>query len=277
MSTKAKYCALFGLSENASKEDIRKAYRKLAMKYHPDKNSDPKAHQVFIDLAEAYELLINDNFKRNTIHKKRDDKSFDQRKKEAEFRFKQQQEKERKEQLLFYNKLTSGFSWRIFSILSKIGLFFSLILLLETFLPKHVEEHIITAYSPKYNGFYKGQVVSYKTNKDLEIFINNPNHVFSTTHTEILIERTWFFYNPIKIWSKNRRLRKSFEVDFSVLTLFPLVPFIFILPSLTIYLRRQSIGFTVAYLFSFYFIGSFIVYFIFSQDRWLHLLSFGYL
>ena len=47
-----------GVDKNASADEIKKAYRKLAMKYHPDKNmGDKSAEQKFKDINEAYEVL----------------------------------------------------------------------------------------------------------------------------------------------------------------------------------------------------------------------------
>lgn len=51
------YYALLGLKSDATKVEIKKNYRKLAAKFHPDKNSDPKAHTKFIKINEAYEVL----------------------------------------------------------------------------------------------------------------------------------------------------------------------------------------------------------------------------
>jgi hypothetical protein len=276
LSTKAKYCAIFGLNENASKNDIRKAYRKLAMQYHPDRNPDPKAHQVFIDLAEAYEILINDRFNESKKTSIRTEKSFDQRKREAEYRYQQQKERELREQDYFYTKLTSGFSWSIFQKLAKFSLLVSFLLMLDYVLPKHYEHHSFVAYSPKYNGLIDGQVIGFKTDQDLSMFIKNPPATFSISYPEIIVERTWIFHNPTKIWSKNRYFQRPFEIDFSVLSLFPIIPFLFTLPQLTIYFRRKSIKFTVAYLFSFYIVGGFVVYFICTQERWIHLLTLGF-
>ena len=62
---KRDYYEVLGVSKSADATEIKKAYRKLALKYHPDKNpGDKEAEEKFKDAAEAYDVLSNEEKKR---------------------------------------------------------------------------------------------------------------------------------------------------------------------------------------------------------------------
>ncbi|HEU4423192.1 MAG TPA: DnaJ domain-containing protein, partial [Pilimelia sp.] len=54
------YYGILGVSKDASDDEIKRAYRKLARRYHPDVNPDPEAHETFKDINAAYEVLSDD-------------------------------------------------------------------------------------------------------------------------------------------------------------------------------------------------------------------------
>ena len=66
MAGKKDFYELLGVNKDASDQEIKKAYRKLAKKYHPDANSDNKeeAEKKFKEIAEAYEVLSDEGKKR---------------------------------------------------------------------------------------------------------------------------------------------------------------------------------------------------------------------
>ena len=58
--TKRDYYEILSVAKDASQEEIKKAYRKKAIQFHPDKNpDDPTAEDKFKEAAEAYEVLSN--------------------------------------------------------------------------------------------------------------------------------------------------------------------------------------------------------------------------
>jgi molecular chaperone DnaJ len=60
MAEKRDYYEVLGVSRDATKDQIKDAYRKLAMQYHPDRNKSPNAEEKFKEISEAYAVLSDD-------------------------------------------------------------------------------------------------------------------------------------------------------------------------------------------------------------------------
>ena len=64
MAEKKDYYEVLGVQKNASKDEIKDSYRKLAMQYHPDRNKEPEAEEKFKEISEAYAVLSDDEKRR---------------------------------------------------------------------------------------------------------------------------------------------------------------------------------------------------------------------
>jgi len=62
------YYEILGIEQDASLEEIKATYRQLAKRYHPDLNKSPDAHDRFIEITEAYEVLANPVLQRQYYH-----------------------------------------------------------------------------------------------------------------------------------------------------------------------------------------------------------------
>jgi molecular chaperone DnaJ len=60
MSAKRDYYEVLGVPKDAAKEQIKDAYRKLALQYHPDRNKSPEAEEKFKEISEAYAVLSDE-------------------------------------------------------------------------------------------------------------------------------------------------------------------------------------------------------------------------
>ncbi|XP_023852470.1 dnaJ homolog subfamily B member 9 [Salvelinus sp. IW2-2015] len=59
-ATTRDYYEVLGLPQSATDRQVKKAFHKLAMTYHPDRNKSPNAEKIFREIAEAYEVLSNE-------------------------------------------------------------------------------------------------------------------------------------------------------------------------------------------------------------------------
>jgi len=79
MTSKRDYYGTLGISKDADKKQIKKAYRKLALRYHPDRNKSPDAEERFKQINVAYVILSDDEKRQryDSLEIVTDDKDLD--------------------------------------------------------------------------------------------------------------------------------------------------------------------------------------------------------
>jgi hypothetical protein len=134
------YYKTLGLSTSATKAEIKIAYRKLAKKYHPDKNKSKQASQLFIEVNEAYAFLSNESssFQTKNIVKapqrKRSKYSEDELIKRMEWARKYAQYKKVKEERVMeleYYKIHNSSRKKIINLINWVSISFAFLILMD--------------------------------------------------------------------------------------------------------------------------------------------------
>ena len=170
---KKDYYKILGIKPSATKLEIKSAYRKLAMKYHPDRNKSKKAHEIFIDVNEAYAYLIDDKFERkNVLKTKEKSTSYKTASNEAERRMqwarnyaKYKKIKEENIASISYGEIqNSKLSWGI-PLLSWLNIGYAILILLDFIVLSPVLVQV--DYSYEYMNTTNSTMVVFLKNHDL--------------------------------------------------------------------------------------------------------------
>jgi hypothetical protein len=280
MSTRRKYLELLNLPLTASKDEIRKQFRKLAKEFHPDKNKAENATEIFQLIKEAYDFLMEDKPEPKFIPTESnpaEEMKRMERIRKAKERLRERRIQEEKKLQESYRKITSGFQWKVFSIISILALFSSILLLIEPLLPNHMEKQIVTHYSIPYNGLFQEEVFLIQTNQKLKIFTERNLENKLRYSDTIYISSSFIFHNPTKIFHKSKLEISKHNIDFSVVNTYPLMVLFFAIPFFVQRKKELTAAYVFLFKFSFFVIEGLFLLFLFTQDRWFHLIVFGFL
>ena len=282
---KSKYYKLLGLPVGASEQEVRKRYRQLAMKYHPDRNSNPGAEETFIQLTDAYEVLLGKKApaaprtsrgKSGGSKRAPNKEEKEERIKTARRRYAEQLVREHIENERYFNYLTGGKKWKTIRVGAFVGTILSVLILLDYFLPHHFEEDQVTYYSRSVGYAPNGQEVGLiKTERNDYYWISRMTHSLYGKTRHIYVETSWIFHNPIRIISRDKLYYKYFDPHFTVFNTAWAVILLFLLPLITIQYKRKSLGFTLLYHASYFGSSGAILLYLLTGSRWAHVLTFG--
>jgi hypothetical protein len=275
------YFDVLGLPTDANQQQIKKQYRKLAMRLHPDKNPSPEAKVLFIKLTEAYDFLSKQSqHQPGLITDRKKEKTREERIKEAQIRFYNQQQKERLENEKYFQSLFVGSKWRILKLITFPGLILATLLIMDVYLPsryektsiRYFEKEAVTVSSNNYRltGTFHtkdGKILHLET---MDFSLVNNFHA-------IQIEESFIFHLPKQIIANQGYFYSKHALNLNFYWgMFPLIV-ILLLPLFVRFFKRKTAFYTMIYHIALILSPSFLVYFLISDDHWAHLLTLGFL
>jgi hypothetical protein len=283
--TRAECFRLLGLPSNSSDEDIRKQYKKMALRLHPDVNPDPLAHEAFIRLSKAVEILLNPDYKEEsnplrTSRKagKESDEERLERMRVAKMRFEQQKKRQEKDNNQYFLSLTTGMRWSIYKTIMRFSLMLALAMSTEYFLPLHYENDVLIGSSKSLNnGIIKSNITRIELENNGKYFVQNNAYAWKGAYPEVILETTWFLHTPIKMITSDDFVRYRTVFDFHVGSIRFLLILLFLIPLYPYLMRRKTLTFVFLYHLSFWGVGIVASYILLTHERIIHLLSLGFL
>ncbi|ASS48885.1 MAG: hypothetical protein A3D31_05895 [Candidatus Fluviicola riflensis] len=273
------------LKPGASEADIKRQYKRMALKVHPDINPSPKANEEFILLAKAVEILLSpdtgtstDRQAQREAKKNETESEKKERMEQAKMRYEYQKAKKQEEENTYFATLTSGLRWLIFKWIIRISWIFSLALILDSILPPHLEKDELVAYDTgNHNGVLHDQITRVEFKKNGIYFLENRRGNWTNSYTEVWIEKSWLLHTPMAMYTSDDYEEYVTGFDFHLGAVRWVMAFIFLIPLLTYFRQRKDLTFVFLYQLSFWGIGSMLIYLLLTQNRLVHLISLGFL
>jgi hypothetical protein len=271
---------VFGLNPGASEEDIRKRYRELVKKFHPDVNKNPRAEEKFIEIQAAYEELMQAPEEQLDIEHPSEptfQEEYTTYREHARQQFQERKKKEVEELEKLYVRLQTGPVQLLHRCIAFVGVVVLIALILDLVLPNQRVSAVITSYSTDVYQSMNGNLVSLaKTNQGESFFLNAFSNRFFDINPFIEIKKTTILHQPISVLSSSNEFLQEIPIHFSFYwAQFVLFPFL-IIPLIFLIYRKKDAYFIMGSYFSRYASGLLLLYFLISQDRWYHLLTLGF-
>ena len=288
-----RYFDILGIPPTDDEKLIKKAYRKQALKYHPDKNPSKDAANQFLRISEAYDALINKKISPSTGRGKQYDfkdfttqanrskeEVYNERMRKAKARYEYMKRKEAEENEKYYQTIAHGRAWRQFKLIM-IGctIFASIFILDKLVLPSRWEKDFATHGNRimAYGGLVEKRVVPVITANNEKFWVRSSYFGIIDRNQELYLEKSYFFHDIKNIWVFEDSEWHQLTTDFSVMGSFPIVPIILLLPLITYLIRGRTLTYSLLFNVSFYIYGTLLILLLYFNDRWAHILTLGFL
>ena len=280
---------ILGLATDANADEVRKAYRALVKKYHPDKNPDRAAAEKFIAIQAAYEQIlkgeqtaspedVGQQYRATQEQYDQELAAYKKRRAAARENIRQQKLREEAYKTAYLARLQNGNIGPWHKATAFLGALLFLAIWIDFFLPAQHLTIVVESYGIHSYGSMDGHLVQLLNSHDGRSYWVSDFYTQELPKKQQLktIQTPWL--KQVKALQFNDgAFRKSTPVHFSFYWAQIWVSLLLILPICSWYLASADIIFVAGSFVSRYAIGLFILYFLLTENRFLHLISFGQL
>ncbi|UTW60731.1 DnaJ domain-containing protein [bacterium SCSIO 12741] len=282
---------ILGLPPSASDGEIKKRYRELAMRYHPDVNQDPGAKEEFIRIHKAYEALMGGGSEINQMYEAyqrsrraqrpssqtasaygyEEDQREAMRQRARKYAEMHQKEAEEIE-LGVFNMLTSGVVWWVVRIFALAIVIFGFIMMVDFILPQREEAHKVKntvhyeLFSRNTIFFVDGGQIDVPERVFLKLGIRDSLYM---DYSPML--REFLDYRIIKYEQEGEIVM---EDGFNFFSFYPLFPLLFFIPGFILFYKKNEVRFYLLYFVTLIAYPALILHYLIRENKFQYLIDF---
>lgn len=260
------YLEILELKPGASKEEVKKAYRRLSKVYHPDISKDENAKEKFIEINEAYEFLtkvgpspnqesVNYDYNPETTE-------YERRRREARHKARKKAKEEAKLQEELTRKIITTFNYFAYAIV-----FFNLLLSVDVVLPRADHDQEIVDIGRVYQS-NRGR---YQSSGNQRIIFTNFEMVFKSGsivnikgYEKAIVSATPIFQKPMEVTISINGLESTYPQSFNIYRVFGIVIPFTLLMALLYFVNAKTLSSKLSYAVTLAFLILFQLYIFFS-------------
>lgn len=271
-----KYYKILGLDSSASDTQVKKKFRELAKKYHPDKNPSENSKEQFQEIQDAYERILKRIFEQPVRRNKPSPKTKEQQFQEnARQRAEQLKKQEAKDLLNEYNSFRIGWKRIAIKIIGYAAFVCIVCLLIDDILPLKKSIIRVQGYNPVPSHSINDNYVYNVTFKDgLSLWLNYEN-VNELDHLpELVLAKTAIFHQPVYVFYASNQTRTNVHFTFYWAQIF-LILFL-LLPIVICLYKRNDVFFFLGNYLSLSISAALLLIFLLNDLKIIHLLTLGF-
>jgi len=258
----SKYYTILGVDEDADKKEIKKAYRKLALQYHPDRNPSKQAAEKFLQIQQAYDILYKRDFSSFIVQKpvaqppkgkeKLTEEEWQKRYELGKQRYREKQQRFAFNVVRAYHKFVKGWTYKFMIFNGILCLLVAILLTYDKFAPEVTTETRIV--DKKTNALYKNPRYYIYTQENFLFEVSPSVYFLSELNQTAHIQKYPFFKDFKGIYITLDDTNYGVEYPAAFHTIFPFMQLLLILPLLLNYwFKGPTINYMVCVFYSLYF------------------------